>query len=420
MIDIKRILCRFFLIFLCLEFLLGWGFFSHKKINYYFVTSLRENKDAEPLFSFYNKHINYIVDHAGDPDSRRAYSRSEGEKHFLNIECFGDDIMQQDYVSYDEFVNYYAYNLAKKLRPELKTSEEIEKYVKNKILKEYGINPWAIIHTKKALTEAFKNKDINRILLETINLAHYIADSCVVFHCTSNYNGQLTGQEGIHAFWENTIPQYFFDEFDVAKSICLAKYDKVFNRTIWKNVLRSNIESKRALDVEKQLDKDVKLGKFCYKARKNTVNRMHSKEYSREYNRRLNGQIANQIKRSIMLIADAVYTAWMDAGKPILLDIAQENSPAQIERGSGPSELIVQNKNKKGNARSNNKNQKEKRENKDNAAGNAASGDKREISKGATGSVVACIVAFITAYLLKYRRKRKKEKSGNGKKVSKK
>ena len=337
----KRILCRFLFIFLCFGALLGWGFFSHKKINHYFVMSLSKNKDARPLFSFYNKHVNYLVDHAGDPDSRRAHSRSEGEKHFLNIENFGEEIMQEDYVSYNEFINHYAYNLAKELRPELKTSEEIEKYVKNKILKEYGTNPWAIIHTKKALTEAFKNKDTAKIMFETINLAHYIADSCVVFHCTANYDGQLTGQNGIHAFWESTIPQYFFDEFDVEKSIRPAKYDNDFNRTIWKNVLRSNLESKRALDVEKQLDKDVKLGKFCYKARKNTVNRMHSKEYSREYNRRLNGQIANQIKRSIMLIADAVYTAWVDAGKPILLDISQENSPAQIERWSEHNELIV-------------------------------------------------------------------------------
>ena len=109
-----------------------------------------------------------------------------------------------------------------------------------------------------------------------------------------------------------------------------------------------------------------------------------------------------------MLIADAVYTAWVDAGKPILLDISQENSPAQIERWSEHNELIVSNKNKKGNARSNNKNQKKKRENKDNA--NVSNGDKRKISKSTAGSVVACIVAFIAAYLFKYRRKRKKKK----------
>lgn len=376
--------------------------------------SLRENKDAEPLFNFYNKHINYLVDHAGDPDSRRAHSPSEGRKHFFNIENFGEEIMQQDYVSYNEFINYYAYNLAKKLRPELKTNEEIEKYVKINILKEYGTNPWAIIDTKKTLTEALKNKSIDRILLETINLAHYIADSCVVFHCTSNYDGQLTGQEGIHAFWESTIPQYFFDEFGVEDEIRPAQYDNDFNRTIWKNVLHSNVESKSALDVEKQLDKDVKLGKFCYKARKNNVNRMHSKEYSWEYNRRLDGQIANQIKRSIMLIADAVYTAWVDAGKPTLLDIAQEGSREQRGLGGEHNELIVPNKNKKGNIRNNNKNQKKKRENKDNAMGNVSSGDKREISNGAAGSVVACIVAFITACLFKYRRMRKKRKCKKG------
>lgn len=373
--------------------------------------SLSKNKDARPLFNFYNKHINYLVDHAGDPDSRRAHSPSEGQKHFLNIENFGEEIMQEDYVSYDEFINHYAYNLAKKLRPELKTREEVEKYVKNKILKEYGINPWAIIYTKKALTEAFKNKDIDRILLETVNLAHYIADSCVVFHCTSNYNGQLTGQEGIHAFWESTIPKYFFDELGVEDEIRPAQYDNDFNRTIWKNVLHSNLESKRALNVEKQLDKDIKIGKFCYKAQKNNVNRMHSKEYSQEYNRRLNGQIANQIKRSIMLISDAVYTAWVDAGKPILLDIAQEGSREQRGLGGEPNELIVPNKNKNGNARSNNKNQKKKkRENKDNAMGNVSSGDKRKISKGAVGGIIGCFAACAAAYSFNSKRKRKKRK----------
>ena len=111
-----------------------------------------------------------------------------------------------------------------------------------------------------------------------------------------------------------------------------------------------------------------------------------------------------------MLIADAVYTAWVDAGKPILLDISQENSPAQIERWSEHNELIVSNKNKKGNARSNNKNQKKKRENKDNATGNVSSGNKRKTRNAAVGGIMACFAAFITAYLFNNRRKRKKKK----------
>lgn len=417
--NIKKVLWRSLFILLSFGVLLGWGFFSHKKINYYFVMSLSNSKDAKPLFNFYNKHVNYIVDHAGDPDGRRMRSRREGEKHFLNIENFGAEIMREDYVSYNEFINHYAYNLAKKLRPELKTAAEVDKYVKNKILREYGTNPWSIIFTKKALTEAFKNKDIDRILLETINLAHYIADSCVVFHCTANYDGQLTGQNGIHAFWESTIPQYFFDEFGIEEGIRPAQYDSDFNTTIWKNVLRSNIESKRALDVEKQLDKDVKLGKFCYKARKNNVNRMHSKEYSREYNRRLNGQIANQIKRSIMLIADAVYTAWVDAGKPILLDIAREDSPEQRGQGAECNKPIVPNKNKKEKGKSDNKNHKKKRVDKDNAMWNVVMGNKKKTRDRVFGGVAAFFVAFIAAYLFNNRRKKKIGK-GEGKKGDKK
>ncbi len=45
---------------------------------------------------------------------------------------------------------------------------------------------------------------------------HYIADACVPLHTTSNYNGQLTDQVGIHAFWESRIPELFaVEEFDM-------------------------------------------------------------------------------------------------------------------------------------------------------------------------------------------------------------
>ena len=121
-----------------------------------------------------------------------------------------------------------------------------------------------------------------------------------------------------------------------------------------------------------------------------------------------------------MLIADAVYTACVDAGKPILLDIVQEDSREQRGLGGEHNELVVPNKNKKGNARSNNKNQKKKRENKDNATGNVSSGNKRKTRNAAVGGIMACFVACVAAYSYNNKRKRKKEKSENGKKESKK
>ncbi|MBL0103970.1 MAG: hypothetical protein IPP51_09590 [Bacteroidetes bacterium] len=44
------------------------------------------------------------------------------------------------------------------------------------------------------------------ILYYSANIGHYVADAHVPLHCTENYNGQMTGQSGIHGFWESRLP----------------------------------------------------------------------------------------------------------------------------------------------------------------------------------------------------------------------
>ena len=44
-----------------------WGFFSHKKINRMAVFTIPD----ESLFHFYKFHIDFISEHAVDPDKRR-------------------------------------------------------------------------------------------------------------------------------------------------------------------------------------------------------------------------------------------------------------------------------------------------------------------------------------------------------------
>src|SRR5690606_32801322 len=60
----------------------------------------------------------------------------------------------------------------------------------------------------------FKTKDARAILKLAADLGHYIADANVPLHTTENYNGQLTGQHGIHGLWESRLPELFTDEYD--------------------------------------------------------------------------------------------------------------------------------------------------------------------------------------------------------------
>lgn len=59
----------------------AWGFFGHKRINRLAVFTLPSN--MMPLFK---KEIEYITDHAVDPDKRRYVVPTEGYRHYINLD----------------------------------------------------------------------------------------------------------------------------------------------------------------------------------------------------------------------------------------------------------------------------------------------------------------------------------------------
>jgi hypothetical protein len=60
---------------------------------------------------------------------------------------------------------------------------------------------------QQRLTNAFKEKSVAKILKLSAELGHYIADSHVPLHASSNHDGQSTNQKGIHGFWESRVPE---------------------------------------------------------------------------------------------------------------------------------------------------------------------------------------------------------------------
>src|SRR5881227_905612 len=61
-----------------------WGFFAHQKINYYAVFLL-----PPQLLTFYKPHINFLSEHAVDPDKRRYMIAAEGPRHYIDIDYYG-------------------------------------------------------------------------------------------------------------------------------------------------------------------------------------------------------------------------------------------------------------------------------------------------------------------------------------------
>lgn len=69
-------------------------------------------------------------------------------------------------------------------------------------VRETGTLPWAIVLTLDSLRSQFIRKDYIKAESTMSDLGHYIADATQPLHCTENYDGFLTGNNGIHNRYE--------------------------------------------------------------------------------------------------------------------------------------------------------------------------------------------------------------------------
>lgn len=119
---------------------------------------------------------------------------------------------------------------------------------------QHGILPYNLEQMLRRLTEAFVERDAKRILRFSADIGHYMGDAHVPLH-TTNYNGQLTGQDGLHAFWESRLPELFADQeydFWVGQAQLIEDPKPYF----WKIVLTSNSLVDSVIQIERSLRAD--------------------------------------------------------------------------------------------------------------------------------------------------------------------
>lgn len=268
-----------------------WGFFGHRKINFNAVFLL-----PPAMLVFYKPNINFIEEHAVDPDKRRYAIKDEAARHYIDIDLYG---------------KYPFEDLPRKF------NDAVEKFSLDTI-NSRGIVPWHILIMQKKLTKAFEDLDYGKILKYSAEIGHYISDSHVPLHASHNHNGQYTNQHGIHGFWESRVPELLADkEFDFF--IGSAKYIPNPEEYIWERVLESSLASDSVLKIEKALSLEFKNDrKYSFEERNNLIAHQYSSAYTKEYNKRLDGMVEKRMKLAIYSTACFWYTAWVNAGQPDL------------------------------------------------------------------------------------------------------
>lgn len=278
-----------------------WGFYAHRKINFYAVFLL-----PPEMMTLYKPSIEFLSEHSVGPDKRRYAIPEEAPRHYIDIDNYGT----------------YPFNELPR-----KWDDAVAKYGEQTI-NENGIVPWWVQTMLQRLTFAFKEKNQARILKLSAEIGHYIADAHVPLHTSSNYDGQKTDQKGIHGFWESRIPELLAEkewDFFIGK----AEYIKNPGEFIWQRVLESFRAADSVLKFEKELTKSFPSDqKFSFENRNDVTIRQYSSAFSKAYDAKLNGMIERRMRQSISATASFWYTAWVNAGQPNLAKLSNKEFSA--------------------------------------------------------------------------------------------
>ena len=281
-----------------------WGFFGHKRINRIATFTL-----PPEMFGFYKEHIEYLTEHAVDPDKRRYAVDGEAQRHYIDIDHYvhsGEDPF--------------------KVVPR-RWKDAVAKFSED-TLQAYGIVPWHIKVMKYRLQKAFESKNVDLILKYSADIGHYIGDAHVPLHTTENYNGQLTNQKGIHGLWESRLVEINSENYDYF--IGKAEYIEDMDAFVWEAVEASHRAVDSVLRIEIEVTKDFDSDrKYSFERRGNTTTSVYSYEFSQEYHRRMNGMVERRLRAAISAVGSVWYTAWVDAGQPDLSSL--QNTPPSAE-----------------------------------------------------------------------------------------
>ncbi|MBC7745069.1 MAG: zinc dependent phospholipase C family protein [Flavobacterium sp.] len=276
----------------------SWGFFSHQRINRLAVFILPKG-----MIRFYKSNITFITEHAVDPDKRRYADTAEAPKHFIDADRYGE----RPFESVPQ-----------------KWNDALAKYPE-KELKENGILPWQIERSYYSLVKAFQERDSSKILRLSSDLGHYIGDAHVPLHTTENYNGQLTGQVGIHALWESRLPELFADDYNYFTGRAI--YIENPLKEAWKIIKNTYQYKDSVLLIEARLNKSYASDmKYNFSGRNGKIIKQYSEGYSKAYHEAMNGMVEKQMRASILSVGSFWFSAWVDAGQPNLKNIRRTSS----------------------------------------------------------------------------------------------
>jgi hypothetical protein len=277
----------------------AWGFEAHKLI----ADRMIELLPAELKALFVERRA-FIVERSIDPDLWRNVGwEEEPPNHFVDLdnEAFGPypfDGLPRDYTA------------------------AIQKFGKT-FIHEQGLLPWRVQEFYGKLQREFESLKrqpaptyaLDNIVLFSAILAHYVADGHVPLHSATNYDGQLTNQQGLHGRWESDLFERNRTKLKIAPPAVRAVTNP--RDFMFDTLLASNRSVKNVIDSDKQAAEGREFYDDAYFA-------AFANGTLPTLEQRLNDAIAG--------VASVITGAWEQAGRPALPTGREPRTPRRIRR----------------------------------------------------------------------------------------
>lgn len=260
----------------------AWGFAGHRLIMQRAIELL-----PPELKPFFEQHREEIVVRVVDPDVWRNVGWEDDPNHFLDygVPEYGKD-------PFVELPREYGAALEKFGAATLKRN---------------GLLPWRAAEEFGNLRRAFAafkgtgQYATSDLILFAAVTSHYVQDAHQPFHAADNYDGQLTGQHGLHSRFERDLIERYVSRLhlqpEAARPITVPR-DFIFDTLL---------DSYRLVDQLLQADKESIAGKDTY-----------DDAYFEAFFVKVRPILERRLSASIAATAAVIVGAWEQAGRPAI------------------------------------------------------------------------------------------------------
>jgi hypothetical protein len=272
----------------------AWGFNGHK-----FITDHAIDLLPQEIRPFFQKYRTTVVEHSIDPDTYRTMGwMEEPPRHFLDMDAYGP-------FPFKDLPHDYQEAVAKR---------GADFVTKN------GLVPWRAQEVYLLLRDAFRQVPTapfarDNVKLFAAVLAHYVGDSFQPLHAAANYDGQLTGQQGIHSRFESEL----FDRYQARLRLAPAPVAAVPD--VREFMFANLTDSFTLVAPILAADREAIQGRDLY-----------DDQYFAALFEKTGPILEKRISGAITGVASLITQAWIDAGKPALPVDAPARAPRAIKR----------------------------------------------------------------------------------------